>query len=133
MVTAPAWNLPVRPLVLVVEGHEDTRALYAMALSANGFDVLAVKGFGEAYARAWEIHPDIIVTDLPSPIEQGREFIKRLKQDPRTCDIPVVAVSGCAQHSLGDVAESDGFAALFAKPCPLNELAATLRRVLSNV
>jgi hypothetical protein len=45
-------NPPIRPLVLLVEGHEDTRALYALALAANGFDVVAVQDGGEACTRA---------------------------------------------------------------------------------
>ena len=64
-------NPPVRPLVLLVEGHEDTRAMYAFALSANGFDVVAAQDGPEAYARAWEFHPDVIVADLPTPHQDG--------------------------------------------------------------
>src|SRR5687767_718879 len=64
-------NPPARPLVLVIEGHEDTRALYALALSADGFDVVALEDENEASTRAWEIHPDIIVTDLPMPTFDG--------------------------------------------------------------
>ena len=51
-------NPPERPLVLIVEGHDDTRAMYALALSAMGFDVVATQDGTEAYRRAWEIHPD---------------------------------------------------------------------------
>jgi two-component system, cell cycle response regulator DivK len=123
-------NPPVRPLVLLVEGHEDTRALYALALAASGFDVVAVQDSGEACTRAWEIHPDIIVTDLPMPNDDGWQFVHNLKQNPRTRDIPVVAVSGYVQQSLCERAERDGVA-FFPKPCLPDELAAGLRHVLN--
>jgi CheY-like chemotaxis protein len=125
-------NPPARPLVLIVEGHEDTRALYALALSANGFEVVAVQDGADAFNRAWLIHPDIIVTDLQMPNCDGWQFLQDLKHDARTRDIPVVAVSAYVQRSLRERAERHGFAAFFPKPCLPDELAAGLRRVLDG-
>jgi CheY-like chemotaxis protein len=121
---------PTRPLVLIVEAHEDTRALYALALPATGFEVVAVADGAEAYRRAWEIHPDIIVTDLPNC--DGSQFLDDLKRTARTRDIPVVAVSGYVQQSVRERAERDGFAAFFPKPCLPDELAAGLRQLLDG-
>jgi two-component system, cell cycle response regulator DivK len=123
---------PIRPLVLVVEAHEDTRALYALALSANGFEVVAVADGRDAFKRAWEIHPDIIVTDLPMPNCEGWQFLQDLKQDARTRDIPIVAVSGYVERTPRARAERDGFAAFFPKPCLPDELATGLRQVLDG-
>jgi len=125
-------NPPTRPLVLIVEGHEDTRALYALALSATGFDVVAVQDGAEACTRAWEIHPDIIVTDLPILNGNGWQFLRDLKQTARTRDIPVVAVSGYVQRSQRERAEREGCAAFFPKPCLPDELAAGLRQLLDE-
>jgi two-component system cell cycle response regulator DivK len=123
-------NPPMRLLVLVVEGHEDTRELYTLALSASGFEVAAIADGAEAYRRAWELHPDIIVTDLPN--RDGRQFLQNLRQDPRTRDIPVVAVSGHVQRSMRERTERDGFVAFFLKPCVPDELAEGLRQVLNG-
>jgi two-component system, cell cycle response regulator DivK len=125
-------NSPVRPLVLIIERHDDTRAMYGLALSAMGFDVVAAQDDADAYRRAWEVHPDIIVTDLPTPTHDGWQFLQDLKQNPRTRDIPLVAVSGHPQRSAHEHAERDGFAAFFLKPCPPDELAAGLRHVLDG-
>jgi CheY-like chemotaxis protein len=125
-------NPPARPLVLIVEGHEDTRALYALALSANGFEVVAVADGNEAYQRAWEVHPDIIVTELPMPDYDGWQFLHDLKRNPRTRDIPLVAVSGYVQQSVRERVERDGFAAFFPKPCPPDELGLALRQLLNE-
>jgi two-component system, cell cycle response regulator DivK len=124
-------NPPARPLVLIVEEHEDTRATYACALSAAGFEVVAVEDSGEAFRRAWEIHPDIIVADLPMPGE-GWQFLESLKQSARTRDIPIVAMSGYVQRSVEERVEREGFAAFFPKPCLPDELALNLRRVLDR-
>ena len=125
-------NPPTRPLVLVVEAHEDTRELYAFALSAMGFDVEAAGNGTEAYRRAWEIHPDVIVTDLPMPNYDGWQFLQDLKQNPRTRDIPLVAVTGYVNQSVRVRTERDGFAAFFPKPCLPDELADGLRHVLDG-
>jgi two-component system cell cycle response regulator DivK len=125
-------NPPTRPLVLVVEGHEDTRELYTLALSASGFEVTTIVDGAEAYRRAWELHPDIIVTDLPMPNRDGCQFLQDLRQDPHTRDIPVVAVSGHVQRSVRERAERDGFAAFLPKPCLPDELAEGLRQVLNG-
>lgn len=118
--------------MLVVEGHEDTRVLFELALPAMGFDVVAARDGDDTYGRAWETHPDIIVTDLPMPNDDGWQFLHDLRQDPHTRDIPVVAVSGYVQRSVRERAERDGVAAFFPKPCVPDELAAALRQVLDG-
>jgi two-component system cell cycle response regulator DivK len=118
--------------VLLVEGHEETRAMHALALSASGFDVIPAQDGADAYARAWQIHPDIIVTDLPTPHHDGWAFLHRLKADARTRDIPVVAVSGFAQSSLRESAECEAFPDGFPNSCQPDELAAVLRAVLKD-
>ena len=124
-------NPPNRPLVLIVEADDDSRAMYALALSAMGFDVVAAQDGTEAYRRAWDIHPDIIVTDLPRPNDDGCQLLDALKQDPRTRDVPVVAMSGSVQQLLQhEGVNRDGFAAFFPKACLPDDLAAGLRQVL---
>lgn len=102
---------PSRPLVLIVDGHADNYALYALGLSAMGFDVLPAGGDADAWERAWTMHPDVIVTESTPPLGDGRGLLDRLREDARTRDIPVVAVS----------------------PCPPGALATELRRVLACV
>jgi CheY-like chemotaxis protein len=72
----------------------------------------------EAFHRAWQIHPDIIVTDVPMPNCDGWQFLQDLKHDGRTRDIPVVAVSADVQRSLRERAERDGSAAFFSETAP---------------
>jgi two-component system, cell cycle response regulator DivK len=123
---------PTRPLVLIVESHEDTRVLYELALAALGFDVVAPRDGDDPYRRAQETRPDIIVTDLPMPNYDGWQFLRDLKQDPRTREIPLIAVTGYVQPSVRERAQRDGFAAFFPKPCLPDELASAIRRVLDG-
>lgn len=106
--------------------------MYALALFATGFDVVAVQNSGEARLRAADIHPDIIVADLPMPNDDGWQFLEGLKQNPHTRDIPIIAMSGYVERSVEERAEREGFAAFFPKPCSPDELAMGLRRVLDG-
>jgi CheY-like chemotaxis protein len=106
--------------------------MYACALSADGFDVVTVQDRDEAFRHAWEIHPDIIVADLPMPTHDGWPFLESLKRSPRTRDIPIVAMSGYVQRSMEERVEHEGLAAFFPKPCLPEELAQGLRRVLDG-
>jgi len=105
--------------------------MLAFALSAAEFEVVAIEDHSEAFRRAWAIHPDIIVADLPMPSERW-QFLESLKQSPRTRDIPIVAMSGDIQRSVQEGIEREGLAAFFPKPCLPDELAAALRQVLDR-
>jgi CheY-like chemotaxis protein len=106
--------------------------MYAVALSASGFDVVAAEDADDAYRRAWEIHPDIIVADLPMPNPERWPFLENLKQNPRTRAIPLVAMSGFVQRPVNERIDGAGFAAFFPKPCLPDELAEHLRQVLQG-
>jgi CheY-like chemotaxis protein len=122
---------PPRPLVLVVQDDEDTRAMYAYALPAMGFDVTIADDAAKAHARASETRPDIIVADVESGGD-GWTLLRALRRDPRTHDIPVVAVTGDTEPSVRERAEREGCAALCLRSCPPDRLAMGLRIVLER-
>ena len=125
-------NPPSRPLVLIVDGHGDTRELYVDALSALGFEPIAVDDEAHAYERAWELHPDIIVTELTLPRSDGWDLVQRVKSNPRTRAIPVVVLTGVAVPGVRERAEREGCAAFFIKPCLPDELAVHLRQLIER-
>ena len=124
---------PGRPLVLIVDHHADTRELYGDSLAALGFKTIAAADGAQARRRAWESHPDIVVTDLALPGVDGWQLIRDLKREARTRDIPVVLVTGLAAPWLRQRAEREGCAACFVKPCLPDELAIQLRQVLDGI
>jgi CheY-like chemotaxis protein len=127
-----ARNPPSRPLVLIIDGHDDTRDLYVEALSGLGFEVIAVDDDAHAYERAWESRPDIIVTELTLPHSDGWHLLQRLKSDPRTRSIPVVVVTGQAAPGVRERAEREACAAFFVKPCLPDKLAIQLRQLIER-
>ena len=125
-------NTPCRPLVLVVDDHDDTLELYALGLSALGFEAITAAGFAQASRCAWESHPDIVIADLTLQGGDGWQLIRDLKGQARTRDIPVVLLTGYNAPALRERAEREGCAALLVKPCPPDELAIELRQVLDT-
>ena len=125
-------NRPSRPLVLVVDDHDDTRDLYVQSLGLFGFDAIEAADGQDACRQAWEFQPDIVVTDLTLRGRDGWQLIHDLQRDARTRDIPVVLVTGHAAPSLRERAEREGCAGFFVKPCLPDELALELRHVLDS-
>jgi CheY-like chemotaxis protein len=80
-------GIPSRPLVLIVDDHDDTRELYVTSLAAFGFEAIAASDRAQACRRAWESHPDIVVTDLTRPGGDRWQLIQDLKGEARTRDI----------------------------------------------
>jgi CheY-like chemotaxis protein len=124
---------PARPLVLIVDGHEDTRELYAITLPVFGSETLSIADEAGAFARAWQSHPDIIVTEIAFPHRHdGFHLLEDLKRDARTRDIPVVVLTSFAEKEVRDQAEREGCAAIFFKPFLPEDLAQALRELLAQ-
>lgn len=119
------------PLILVVDDYQDAREMYAEFLEFSGFRVAQAGNGEEAVAKATALQPNVVLMDLSLPIMDGWEASRRMKADPRTCSIPVVALTG---HS--GVGSASGEArpqcdAVLIKPCLPEEVLAEVRRLLA--
>ncbi len=121
-----------RPLVLIVDDDEDTRAMYAFALLASGFEVAIADGTGDPCGRAKEMLPDIILAALERRGGDEWALVGNLRQDPRTLQIPLVILTARAVDTIRERAELEGCAALCVKPCLPDVLAVGLRAVLER-
>ena len=118
--------------MLVVDDHEDTRQMSLIVLRSQGFVASTACSGRDAFTRACEQRPDVIVTDLAMPDGDGWQLIQKLSADPRTSNIPVVMLTACATEAVRDRAKQEGLAAFFFKPCSPDVLAAELRRLCAN-
>ena len=84
------------PSVLIVEDDPGGRQLFVEWLEQAGFRVIQAHNGLQAFERAVEGTPDVVVTDLNIPGIDGFELTRRLRQHTRTRDVPVVAVTGYA-------------------------------------
>lgn len=115
------------PLVLVVDDFEDNRAMYVEYLQFHGFRVLeAVNGL-EAVERTRQHLPDVVVMDLSLPVVDGWEATRRIKTDPATRHVSVIALTGHAEAAHAKRAFDAGCDDFVAKPCLPEELLAKVR------
>ncbi|MGW8185202.1 MAG: response regulator [Candidatus Moraniibacteriota bacterium] len=76
--------------ILIAEDDEFIRDIYNRIFSINGYTVhLAVNGM-EALEKLEEVVPDLILLDIMMPYQNGKEVFKKIKQDERFKDVPVV-------------------------------------------
>lgn len=114
--------------ILLVEDDEDTRYALAMLFEMEGFDVITAGDGEEAYGHALSERPDLIVTDINMPKVDGLSLIKMIREDGRTDNIPVVAVSAIDKQHLNEAKEL-GAVAVAQKPIEFDQflsLVATL-------
>jgi CheY-like chemotaxis protein len=82
--------------VLVIEDDEDTREIYARALSHRGYEVLMAKQGAEGVHLARTRAPDLVLLDIRMPVMDGWQAIRYLRSYLETRRIPVCAISAFA-------------------------------------
>jgi two-component system, cell cycle response regulator DivK len=119
--------------ILIVEDNSDIRHLMVFFLDQMGYDVVEAATGLAAIERASATLPDLITMDLGLPDITGDEATARLKADPSTKHIPVVAVT--AYYKESPVVESvvaAGACEVLHKPIALRSLEDALRRILTD-
>jgi CheY-like chemotaxis protein len=127
---ADAATSPRVPLVLVVEDDPETRHFYTEALARDGFATDQAHNGHQALAKALETAPDLILTDIAVPGIDGIELCRRLRADPRTRSVPVLAVTGYGDRHYPDRARVAGADHVLIKPCDAELLVREARRLV---
>jgi CheY-like chemotaxis protein len=104
------------PVVLVVDADEDTRRLYRVALSGEGYAVEDAADGREALAKAARTRPAVLVTETRLPFIDGYELCEILRKDPHTHNIGIVIVTGEARPLQLQRAKTSGADAVLVKP-----------------
>jgi len=123
---------PQAPLVLLVDDFDDAREMYLEYFKYSGFRTEEARNGEEALKKAVELLPDAILMDLSMPLIDGWEATRRLKADPRTHHIPVMALTGHALAGQAQGARDVGCDAFVTKPCLPADLLAAVRKMLET-
>jgi CheY-like chemotaxis protein len=111
------------PVVLLVDDFDVILAIYEEVLQDVGIRVRLAASGQDAIQQAIAHRPDLIVMDLKMPGLDGLETTRRLKADPRTAAIPVLAFTGDADEGRVRAA---GCVGLIRKPCTAGEFIAAI-------
>ena len=112
--------------ILVIEDNGEVRALWVLALSLGGHEVIEAADGREGLDRLRRLHPRVVLTDLNLPGVHGLEIIRQLREERP--DIAVVAASGNAEDL--EVARRLGVAAALAKPVDTRRLIASIAQAV---
>jgi two-component system, cell cycle response regulator DivK len=102
--------------ILVVEDTHDNREVAELILRDAGYTVLSAVDGESGITVAGLARPDLILMDLSLPWVDGWEATRRLKANPATRHIPVVAFTAHVLEDDAERARDVGCAAVIAKP-----------------
>jgi CheY-like chemotaxis protein len=116
--------------VLVVDDDSDTLTLMATALKRREANVTAVSSAGEAIQAITLKRPDVLVSDIAMPDEDGYGLIKKVRslENGASENIPAVAITAYAKEEDRERALLAGFQIYLAKPVELTELISVVAR-----
>ena len=109
-------------LVLIVDDNEKNLRLARDVLRASGFRTVEAASGEEAIVVATEQQPDVILMDIRLPDIDGTEAAARLKREPRTAAIPIVALTSLAMKGDREWFLASGFDGYLEKPISVREL-----------
>lgn len=123
--------------ILVVEDSETYRAMISDLLKSHGFGVDTASNGAEALAKVQELAntgnlPNLIVLDIVMPEMNGYDFCRRVKNDPKTKDLPVVMCSSKSEDFDHYWGLKQGADAYLNKPFEPNELLSTIKQLLKG-
>lgn len=120
------------PKILLVEDNELNRDMLSRRLERRGYSVVLACDGAEGVSRAQSEAPDLILMDMSLPVIDGWEATKRLKSDPQTASIPVIALTAHAMASDEQKAREAGCDDFDTKPIELTRLLEKMQRQLER-
>jgi CheY-like chemotaxis protein len=121
-----------QPLILAVEDHDDSLLLLSYALESLGCRFICQHDSSTTLPVAKEYQPDLIMLDILLPGLSGVDIVHYLKQEPLTCEIPVIAVTALAGKDDRARLLAGGFDDYISKPYMIEDLEAILHRLLQG-
>ena len=119
-------------LILIVEDNEKNRKLVRDVLQHRGYQTVEAETAEEGIRLAQESRPALILMDIQLPGINGIEALGRLRADPRTKKIPVIAVTASAMTHDRQKIMAAGFDGYQSKPINVKEFVAAVREMLDR-
>ena len=118
--------------ILVVDDNETNVKLVRFLLKKRGYDVRVAANASEALAVLESFVPGLILMDLQLPGMDGLELTRRIKAEPRTRAVPIVAVTAYAMKGDEDKARQAGCDGYITKPIDTHALPFKVAEYLSR-
>ncbi len=116
--------------LLLVEDNEMNRDMLSRRLMRRSYEVVIAVDGEEGLTLARTESPDLILMDMSLPILDGWEATRRLKADPATANIPIIALTAHAMSSDRDKALEAGCDDYDTKPVEMPRLLEKIEELL---
>jgi CheY-like chemotaxis protein len=119
--------------ILIVEDEVLQRTLLGTHFKARGHEIVCAADAVDALQALLCETFDVILSDIRMPYLDGIEFLQAVRGDVRTCDLPLVFLTGKSDEKTRQRAIRAGATAFLAKPCSMALLDETIDRLLEDV
>jgi CheY-like chemotaxis protein len=116
--------------ILLVEDNEMNWDMLSRRLTRQGYEVLLAHDGARGVEMAGSERPDLVLMDMSLPVLDGWEATRRLKADPETRAIPVIALTAHAMAADREKALAAGCDDYDTKPIELPQLLEKMQRLL---
>ncbi len=116
--------------ILVVDDMQSELDLISQYLTEEGYTIVTAVNGAEALEKVKQNKPDAIVTDWMMPEMGGLDLARKLRKNPETADIPVVACTAKNRDVDRMWATKQGVAGYVTKPCTKQDLVSALRAAM---
>ena len=115
--------------ILIVEDNVKNMKLVSDLLRAKGYQTLEATTGEKGVELALAHLPDLVLMDIQMPDINGIEAFGRIRADPRTAAVPVVAFTASVTPTDRNRITQAGFSGFVSKPIELKEFLATVKRM----
>jgi len=119
-------------LILVVEDNDKNRKLVRDVLVFKGYEIVEAETGEDGVRLAHERRPRLVLMDIRLPGIDGIEALRRLRAEPATREIPVLAMTASVMMEHRQRVMDAGFDAFHGKPLNMKEFIATVERLLHS-
>jgi len=125
------FNLEIdnKPLLLIIEDNEDVLTYIQLCL-VDHYRINVARNGKEGLEKAYELIPDIIISDVMMPEKDGFEVTQTLKQDKKTSHIPIILLTAKATQQNKLKGLKYGADAYLIKPFDKEELLIRLEKLV---
>jgi DNA-binding response OmpR family regulator len=120
------------PSVLVVDDDQDQADILSRCLRKQGFRTWIAATGKEAEQLVYDRGPDLVVLELGLPDRDGLDICRGLADDPTTCEIPIIILSGIERPKLVRESRAAGCCFFIHRPYDPNALLTLIHVALSG-
>jgi len=116
--------------VVIVEDEPDTAEMFAEMMRLSGYQVFKCYGGASAMELIEEHEPDAVVLDVMMPDLSGLDVLRKMRQNPKMVDIPVVVASAKSLPSDIQAGLDAGASAYLTKPVTYQEFSQAVQNTI---